>query len=292
MFELVKTGERSFYIQSPAKIGLFLPADTDVYLIDSGNDKDAGRKVKKLLDQNGWKLKAILNTHSNADHIGGNRYLQQQCGCKIFANGIEAAFTRHPVLEPAFLYGGFPCKELRHKFLMAAESEALELSDPAFPREIEVIPLPGHFFEMVGFRTPDGTVFLADCLSSEAALEKYQISFVYDVAAYLDTLTRVGGMEAELFIPSHAEAARDIRPLVERNKRKVYEIAERIRETCAQPSGFEAILQRLFTDYQLQMNFEQYVLVGSTVRSYLSWLKDEGEIEAVFERNRLLWRRA
>ena len=39
------------------------------------------------------------------------------------------------------------------------------------------------------------------------------------------------------------------------------------------------------------MNFEQYVLVGSTVRSYLAWLKDTGKVTAFFEHNLLLWER-
>ena len=47
----------------------------------------------------------------------------------------------------------------------------------------------------------------------------------------------------------------------------------------------------MFTEYGLGMNFEQYVLVGSTVRSYLAWLLDQGRLAAVFEDNRLLWRR-
>ena len=51
------------------------------------------------------------------------------------------------------------------------------------------------------------------------------------------------------------------------------------------------ILQKLFAEYALAMNFEQYVLVGSTVRSYLAWLKDTGKIRAVFDNNMLLWER-
>ena len=53
--------------------------------------------------------------HSNADHIGGNKYLKGQTGCKAYSGGIEATFTKHPVLEPSFLYGGYPCKDLRYK---------------------------------------------------------------------------------------------------------------------------------------------------------------------------------
>lgn len=292
MYELIQTGERSYYLQCPAKIGLYRAGASSVYAIDSGGDKDAGRRLRKVLEQSGWELKAILNTHSNADHIGGNRYLQQQYGCVIFAPGIEAAFTNHPILEPSFLYGGYPCKDLRHKFLLAEASEALQISDPDFPPEIEAIPLPGHFFDMVGYRTPDDTVFLADCVSSEAALEKYQITFLYDVAAYLDTLERVAALQGAIFVPSHAAATVDIRPLVRLNRDKIFEIAEHIKELCSEPQSTEELLQRLFADYQLQMNFEQYALIGSTVRSYLSWLKDAGEIDAVFDHNRLLWRRA
>ena len=50
MYELVHVSGSSYYIQSPAKIGLVKLNDTEVCLIDSGNDKDAGKKVKKLLD--------------------------------------------------------------------------------------------------------------------------------------------------------------------------------------------------------------------------------------------------
>lgn len=291
MYELIQVSERSYYFQSPAKIGLFRLNDTDVCLIDSGNDKNAGRKVRQVLDANGWRLAAIYNTHSNADHIGGNAYLQAQTGCKIYAPGIECDFTRHPVLEPSFLYGGFPCRELRHKFLLAQPSGAAPLTQEVLPGGFELIPLPGHFFDMAGFRTPDQVVFLADCLSGQETLDKYQISFVYDVAAYLQTLERVKTMQAAVFVPSHADATSDIAPLAQANIDKVWEIAETITELCREPLCWETLLQKLFAHYGLAMDFAQYVLVGSTVRSYLAWLKDTGRLTARFERNLLLWER-
>lgn len=289
MYELIQVGEKSYYINCPAKIGVYLTDDKNIYLIDSGNDKDAGRKVRKILDEKGWNLLGILNTHSNADHIGGNQYLQQQTGCKVFGGGIEKTFTEYPVLEPSFLYGGYPCKDLRHKFLLAKSSEVTDFSDKSFPKEIEIIPLKGHFFDMVGFRTPDDTAFLADCLSSKKTLDKYQISFIYDVAEYLKTLETVKSMKAKMFVPAHAPATDDITELTDVNIAKVHEIADKILSVCSEPICFENILQRLFSDYGLTMNFEQYVLVGSTVRSYMSWLKDNGKLSAIFDDNMLLW---
>ena len=289
MYELIQVTENTYYIESPAKIGLVRTGGSDVVLIDSGNDKDAGRKVRQHLDAHGFRLKAIYNTHSNADHIGGNQYLQRQTGCAVYAPGVEAAFTRTPILEPSFLYGGYPPQALRPKFLLAQPSEVQPLDAADCP--LEVIPLPGHFFDMVGYRTGDGVVFLADCLSSEETLEKYRISFLYDVAAYLKTLEQVKTMEARLFVPAHAAATEDIAPLAQRNIDQAAEIADRLVELAREPQTFEALLQQLFTEYGLGMNFEQYVLVGSTVRSYLAWLLDQGRLEAVFEDNCLLWRR-
>ena len=291
MYELNHITGNSYYIQSPSKMGLVKLNDTDVCLIDSGNDKDAGRKVRQLLDANGWHLTAIYNTHSNADHIGGNRYLQGQTKCKVYAQGIECDITRHPVLEPAFLYGGFPPKDLRHKFLMAQESDAQELTGAVLPEGFELLQLPGHFFHMVGFRSPDDVVYLADCLSSRETLEKYQIGFIYDVAAYLDTLEKVKTMQAAAFVPAHAEVTEDVAPLAQYNIDKVHEIADHIVELCTEPIIFEELLKKLFDNYGLTLTFEQYVLVGSTVKSYLAWLKDTGRLAVLFEDNRLLWRR-
>jgi glyoxylase-like metal-dependent hydrolase (beta-lactamase superfamily II) len=289
MFELVQVGEKTYYIESPAKMGIYQLDNQEVCLIDSGNDKDAGKKIQNILTNKGWKLNCILNTHSNADHIGGNAVLQQRLGVPVYTTGIEACFNRFPVLEPSFLYGGYPCKTLRNKFLMAQPSQTQDLETTSLPDGLQIIPLEGHYFGMFGVKTADDVWFLADCVMGENILNKYHISFIYDVAAYLATLDRVEKLEGKCFIPAHAAACENIQPLVAANRSKVLEIIERILAISREPKTFEEILKCLFDEYQLSMDFNQYVLVGSTVRSYLSYLFDANRLNAEFKENRLIW---
>lgn len=290
MFELVQVAPNTYYIESPAKMGVYRLDAKRVILIDTGNDKEAGRRIlNRVLAPEGWELTAVINTHSNADHIGGNRLLHERTGCPIYTTPLEGAINAHPIMEPTLLFGGYPPKPLRNKFLMAEASPALDLADLDKPAGMEFIPLPGHYLDMMGVRTPDDVVFLADCLSGEAILEKYHINFIYDVRGYLETLDRVEAMEAKLFIPAHAAPAEDIRPLVQKNRAKVYEILGKLTVLCERPRMFEDVLKAMFDDYGLSMDFSQYVLVGSTLRSYLAYMLDEGLMQAEFTDNRLLW---
>ena len=145
--ELIKVGEKTYYIKNATNIGIYKIDNENVYLIDTGNDKDAGKKILKIMEEQGWHVKGIITTHSNADHIGGNKVIQDRTNCIILANHIEKSFTEFPILEPSFLYGGYPFKDIRNKFLLAKESVVLPIQGN-LPDGLECFSLKGHFFDM------------------------------------------------------------------------------------------------------------------------------------------------
>ena len=146
--ELVKVGNKTYYIKNATNIGVYKINDKDVYLIDTGNDKDSGKKIIKIVEQQGWSIKGIITTHSNADHIGGNKVIQDRTNCPVYALGIEKSFTQFPILEASFLYGGFPFKDIRNKFLLAKESVVTPIENN-LPVGLEYLTLKGHFFDMI-----------------------------------------------------------------------------------------------------------------------------------------------
>jgi len=291
VYELIQAGPRTWYMECPARVGVWEMGEGRVCLIDAGSDRDAAKKLLRNLEAKGWKLDRVLNTHSHADHIGGNRLLQQRTGCAIYCPGVDWALARFPVLEPAYLYGGRPGRPLRNKFLMAGESEVQLLGPGSLPEGMELLEVPGHSFSQAAFKTPDGVWFLADCLASAQTLEKYHVAVLHDPALSRESLHRVMELEGEVFVPAHAPAMGQaaLRALAQKNLEKMDEIEALLLALCAGGASFEQLIKGVFDHYGLTLDLSQYVLVGSTLRSYLAYLADEGRLEMRFADNRLCW---
>lgn len=290
--EMVRLAESTYYFPGSTNVGLYTAGGSEAYLIDSGNDKESGRRLLSCLGSAGMSLKAIVNTHSNADHCGGNRFLQERTSCAVMAPPVEAAFLEHPYLEPAVLYGGMPPPELLGKFFVARPSKAERDGLSSLPEGITPIALPGHYFGMHGYLTSDKVLFAADSVFSRQVIEKYHIVFIYDVAAFLDTLDMLPTLGCALYVPSHAEPASDVNELAEINRDKVHEIADLVLDACKGPSSSDGVLKYVYDHYALRLDMSQYALAGSTIRSYITYLRNLGKLERTFDGNILRYVKA
>lgn len=280
----------TYYLSGKTNIGL-VKEGAEVILIDSGNDKEAGRKLRQLLDANDLRIKYILNTHSNADHIGANAYLMNQYNCLSYGLGKEVVFSNYPELESSLLYGGFPTKKMKNKFLMAKPCQMKDLN--TLETSIEYFEIPGHFLDMVAYTTLDNVCFLGDAIFPQDIIEKYHLFYIYDVRAYLNTLEKLAELNQQddtIFIPSHGIISTDISEIINLNNTKVNEVIKLILERCQNKIGFDDLFKDILDYFNLTIDLNQYLLVGSTIRNYLAYLVDENKLEFIFETNKLYYK--
>ncbi|RLI79294.1 MBL fold metallo-hydrolase [Archaeoglobales archaeon] len=284
--QLKQIGDNVYYIPNPVNIGVIVE-DGNALIVDSGLDKEAGRKIFKLLNDHGLTLKAIVNTHSHADHFGGNNYLTNKTNAKVYAPEVEVGVIQYPYLEPFYLFSAHPPKDLMGKFLMAKPSKVdcvIKNQDTIefCGLKLKVIPLLGHSPNQIGIEV-ENTLFCADTVFSESIINKYKIPLFVDIENQKKTLKLLEKSKYDLYIPSHADATDDITDLINANL-KVIEKVENFVLSINKPKTTEQIFKEVCRYFGIKIsNLVEYYLMASTIRAYLSYLYNEKQVRVKVE---------
>ena len=288
--EIRKIAGQVHYVPNPVNICVVYTKDSAV-LVDSGIDENFARKLCRLLEK---PAKFLINTHSHADHCGGNAFLKDKFSVHVLAPEIERQIIESPILEPFYLFGAAPPKELQTKFLMAKPCRVDETLEPGTltlqDLTLSIVPLGGHSPNQVGVAV-DKVLFCADALFSKGAIEKYKMFVVYDVKNFLQTLDLLERSKYDFFLPSHGDLTGDITELLNLNRKVVENVSNEILKLLKTPRTFDELLTKLLNGFNIEVkNLVQYVLYRSTVHAYLSYLSDEGYLERDLMASSLLWR--
>lgn len=275
----------------PVNVGLLLFSSNRVALVDSGLDKRYARKILETLEDYKYQLVAIFNTHAHADHIGGNSFLANATGCKIFAGKLEVPAIQNPLMQPIALFGAAPFPELMNNFLMAEPSHSEEFSQEYFEIDeikINIIDLPGHSIGQKGFLV-DGVAFVADSLFPVSALEKHKLLYMFDPFVQSSTFDTLNGLQADWYVGGHFEPEKKISPILTRNKSHVEEVFSALEVLLAVPQSFDRLLKEFLGHFGVRKEGWEHFLYRATLNSYLSTLKRIGKANFKVLDNLLLW---
>jgi len=161
------------------------------------------------------------------------------------------------------------------------------------PFRVEVVPLPGHAPNQVGVAVGE-VFFCADAVFPAETLEKHKLTFCVDLDETVATLRRLPDLPYARFAPGHGPAyaaGEEIAQACAANRARLEEVRERVYAALAAPQETATLLQQVADGFGLRMaTATAYLLTQTTVLAALSSLERAGEVNAVVEDNRLLWR--
>lgn len=266
-------------------------------LVDTGLDESHARKLLRALEGMGLMPTAILNTHSHADHHGGNAFILKRFpGLEVFAPPLEAAIINHPLLEPLSLFGARPPRDLQTKFLLAPASPAQPLEGTGRVSlggvEVELLDVTGHAVQMYAVRAGD-VLYAADALFGPDALGKHPLTFCADSRLQKEAAARLGTLTGvRVVLPGHGDPAEDLAGLAATNLAAYGRTTRAVLEAVeAGAAPVDELLARVCATLGVEMtNAGAVVLNRAVVSAHLTELLEAGALEMGVEEGRLIFR--
>ena len=307
---VINISDYIYYISGPTNIGIIEEQLSDtksnLYMIDSGCNTEDGKRIfieiTEYFSQKDITIKAIINTHSHADHCGANNYIQQKTNCEIWITENEQGSLINPFLQPIISWGGNPLPEINSSYYVAEKTvpnkiintnEKLTLNNGI---KLSFINLPGHYFEMIGILCENDNkkiLFASDGIFGRKNIGKYWIPFLYDVKEFKNSLDTISSLNADFCIPGHGEPTSQIEETVELNKIAIISNEQCILEALKHKNQTqEDILKYVADKNEINLHIAQYMLIGCTIKAYLTFLYNEGKISYHIKENKMYWCKA
>ncbi len=288
MFEVNHLIGNTYYYDAFTNVGIYKLKENEAVLIDSCDHNRMVKSLDRQLSEKGLSISMIINTHSHFDHICGNRYFQDKYGCRLLSTRLEQSFILNPDLEDNFYSVALGQAKSSSLSYGTQPSQTEIITRESIPAGFETVELPGHSFEMIGVRTPDDVLFLADSVLSELTWDNYRLPFFYNVNKSLDTFRKVKDMKARLFVPSHNPPLEDISELADYNIKKLTEKKHRVFDLCDGKS-FEETFDAVMKAEGLEIKMPKYCMYAVMVKNLLQSLIEDELIYTALENNRVIY---
>ena len=269
-----------------ALLPVYKLTDRDIVLIDTGYAKLDRSALTNLIDENGWRVRAVLCSHAHWDHTGNVRYLQQRYGAQAAISLIEAGISVNPDSYRAN-YVALTYGKSRELFL----EECFTADRVIFPQDdhidvdsarFGVLPLPGHSAGHIGFVTPDGVAYIGDCLLDSHEIAGAKLPTSMYIARDLESKESLRSADYPAYILAHKQVITDparLPVLIDENIAFIHRKADELLEDLTDGMTFSewicAFCQRENIRTKQELKFS---IVERNFTNFTDWLTDTGKV--------------
>lgn len=285
---LINIKGNSFYIKGGTNTGVYVFEDKSALIVDPGLPGARPRNIIRDLEKEGIEVKWIINTHEHNDHYGAGYQFKDKFKDLINMSSKDSKpYIDNPILFSAYIMGG-NTNEFLNTILTNKNMETVNIDKTIEPGRIiinneyiDIIDLKGHTLGSIGVLTKDKVFFIGDTLVSEELLSKFELLFLFDIEAYLKSLSILEIIDFEYVVLGHGKkvlSRNEALELAKKHELCVMKYLNQLRELTKEPKNLESILKIILNENKLSYNYKEYHFFKSTLVSMISYLTKLGEL--------------
>ena len=142
-----------------------------------------------------------------------------------------------------------------------------------------LLPLPGHSAGQMGFITPDGTAYLADCLLGPEQLQRFKLPTIMHIARDLTVMESLRSLRCPVYVLAHKTSVTELGPVIDANIAAIHDKGRRLLSCLT--DGMTADQWLYATAVRRASTLMISSASASPQRNFLhlsGWLVDEGQV--------------
>ena len=295
MSEIVQVKGNTYCIKtSTAYIPFYVIKDKDIIMLDCGYVLQ-DQKIKHLLDEGGYKVKAIVISHAHTDHAGCANSFREYYGAKIYETQLDSSSTRSnetlrglwPRIKMSIIEAKYQYMIIQPDVIMDDGTDDIVVEGVTFKR----MRLPGHIAGQYGFVTPDDVAYLADAAFSDDKIASMKLVFYQDWTLAEETLLKIRELNNSVYILPHQGITEDIQLTADHNLQYMHGLIDQILALAPDWINEDDYMESIFNHFEIHGNkVERYRTVVNLIKNIIYYMEDHNMLENRMEDFRVQYR--
>lgn len=240
-------GQTFCIVTGYSRLPVYKLDEQNIIMIDSGLPRE-WEGIETCLEKADLFVKAVLTSHYHPDHIGNHLRLRRKYGTKLYLSPFAASAKADPMNMLGGMVGITTYRRVKEHFGESfAPDHIIDWTAPSIEVEgvvFQILQLPGHCSEHMGFITPDNVGYVADTVLSKNIIEHLRSTFTTCVELDLASKESLTRLCCDKYIVAHNAVCDSIRELALQNREHMLQRLQLLEDIAGEYMDLDTLIAR------------------------------------------------